>query len=144
MATKEQTEFVLDHLQAAHPADFFKIVSEGNAGIGAVLCFLAGSSGDATAGKISRYMRVSTARVAVLLKKMSAKGLIVKEADAHDARVTNIRLSADGESAVQKMRGEMYAQVGAVIDKVGMDRMMEFIAISDEIRSAISAPQFAF
>lgn len=82
-------------------------------------------------------MNVSTARVAVLLKKMVAKDLIVKEVDANDARVTVVQLSEHGRITVETMRNEIHRQFGTVIDKIGMERMMEFVAISREIQNAL-------
>ncbi len=144
MATREQVELVWEHLQMAHPAAFFKTLSEGNAGISAVLRILYESPNDMTAGNISEFMHVSTARVAVLLKKLETQGLIVKDCDVNDARITIVRLSETGRQKVEQMREEVCAELGAVIDKVGMERMMEFIAISDEIKSAIKVPDFQF
>lgn len=144
MATQEEVEYVLEHLQEAHPDTFFKALNEGNVGIRAVLRILYEASDNITAGDISDYMHVSTARVAVLLKKMSEKGLIVKDADANDARITIVHLSQTGVQKVQQMKEEMYLQTGIIIDKLGMEKMMEFISILDEIKAAVSPPKLNF
>ncbi|MBO5197722.1 MAG: MarR family transcriptional regulator [Lachnospiraceae bacterium] len=136
MATKEEIELILNGLEDTHPANFFQAMSETHMGIGAVLRYLSESDTTVTAGKISEKLRVSTARVAVLLKKMEAKGLIVKAADDSDSRVTIVRLSEQGEVLVRKMREELYQKAGAVIDAIGMERMLEFVAISRKIRDA--------
>lgn len=73
---------------------------------------------------------------------MVAKDLIVKEVDSKDARVTVVRLSEHGREAVATMRSEIHAQFSAVINKVGMERMMKFIAISREIQSAVKELHF--
>lgn len=137
MATAEQIERIVDALQAAHPKDLFQTIDETQVGIGAVLRLLYESTEIVTAGKIAEYMNVSTARVAVLLKKMVAKDLIVKEVDANDARVTVVQLSEHGRITVETMRNEIHRQFGTVIDKIGMERMMEFVAISREIQNAL-------
>lgn len=141
MATQKQIEYVLENLQGIHSATFFKNLSKKNAGIHAVLCMLYESSGDITAGDISDYMNVSTARVAALLKKMSAKGLIIKDIDINDARIKIIRLSPLGIEIVSKMKADLYSQIGTVIDKLGMEKMMDFISISNEIKSVFSPPE---
>ena len=136
MATQEQIKTLLDELLQADPTDFQKRMDEVSYGIGAVLRFLYFSEGTVvTAGKISEYMGISTARVAVLLKKMTAKGLIEKEHDAADARVTVVTLSDTGRAAVEKMRGNLYAHIGKLIDGIGMDRMMEFVEVIKEIHA---------
>lgn len=141
MATQEQIEYVLENLQKMHSEAFFKSLREKNAGIHAVLCMLYESSGDITAGDISDYMSVSTARVAALLKKMSAKGLIIKDVDMNDARIKIIRLSPLGIEIVSKMKEDLYSQIGTVIDKIGMEKMRDFISISSEITSMFSTSE---
>ena len=136
MATQDEVELILENLQEVHPAEFFKTLNEENAGIGAVLRYLNEAEGDVTAGNISKYLHVSTARVAVLLKKMAAQGLVTKEDDAYDARITIVHISPKGEEKIRQIHDEIYAEVSKVIDKVGIERMMDFILISNEIRSA--------
>lgn len=80
---------------------------------------------------------VSTARVAVLLKKMAAKGLITKGHDPADARVTVVSLTEQGRESIREIEGELYRQTGLVIDRVGEERVLEFIAIAQEIQSAL-------
>lgn len=140
MATQKQIEYVLENLQGMHSAAFFKNLSEGNAGIHAVLRILYESDDNITAGNISDYMNVSTARVAALLKKMSAKGLIIKDVDANDARITIVRLSPLGLEKVRQMKANLYKQVSAVIDKVGIEKMMDFISVSNEIKAMLPPP----
>lgn len=137
MATIEQVERVLKNMEKAHPIDFFKKIDETQVGIGAVLRLLNESGEIITAGKISNVLNISTARVAVLLKKMVAKGLITKEQDVSDGRVTIVKLTESGEKIASKMREDIYAKTAHIIDTVGEERLREFIAISKEIRATI-------
>lgn len=140
MATQAQIEQVAQALHRVLPAPFFRKVSESQAGTGAVLRFLFETEGDVTAGMIADLMGVSTARVAVLLKKMTVRGLIVKVRAPGDARITIVRLTDQGRGTAQLMRDDMYARVGQVIDKVGMDRAMEFLSIAGEIAEIMPKP----
>ena len=97
MATKEQVDKVFAAVEDSKPKDLSKITNETMSGIGAVLRFLYESDRDITAGQISSFMNVSTARVAALLKKMEARGLIVKSTGENDARTTVVRLSSKGK-----------------------------------------------
>lgn len=144
MATKEQIESVLVKMEKAHPVDFFKQIDDTNAGIGAVLRLLYAMDEDITAGKISDALNISTARVAVLLKKMVAKGLITKEPCSTDGRVTVVRLTEHGKKIISEMQADLYAQMSHIIDTVGEERILEFIAISEEIRIAARHPNFQF
>lgn len=144
MATQEQIEMILELLKRAPPSEQFRNIDKNTAGTRAILRFLNETDGTLTAGMISEHMNVSTARVAVLLKKMAAKGLIEKESDPADARRVVVRLSEHGMRTAERVRESIYAQVGAMIDKVGVEKMREFAAISYELQSAIKATKIDF
>ena len=144
MATIAQIERMLAELERIHPVAFFRRMDETQAGIGAVLRLLYTSEEEITAGKISEVLNISTARVAVLIRKMAAKGLITKARSSADARVTMVGLTELGVKTVEEMRREMYRQMGLVIDAVGEERLREFLEIAAEIRAAVNPPQFCF
>lgn len=144
MATKAEIEMMLEKVERVHPVHVFKRVDETQAGIGAVLRLLEKSSEIVTAGKISEELNISTARVAVLLKKMEAKGLIKKERSADDARITVVKLTSLGTRTVTKMRDDIYQQMGRVIDEVGKERLLEFIEIAGEIKNVMTPPKINF
>ena len=133
---------MLAELERIHPVAFFRRMDETQAGIGAVLRLLHTSEEEITAGKISEVLNISTARVAVLIRKMAAKGLITKARSSVDARVTMVGLTELGVRTVEGMRREMYQQMGLVIDAVGEERLREFLKIAAEIRAAVNPPQF--
>ena len=142
METIAQIERMLAELERIHPVAFFRRMDETQAGIGAVLRLLHTSEEEITAGKISEVLNISTARVAVLIRKMAAKGLITKARSSVDARVTMVGLTELGVRTVEGMRREMYQQMGLVIDAVGEERLREFLKIAAEIRAAVNPPQF--
>lgn len=141
MASEAEIAKLLEELLKAPPSEGFKSIDENTAGIRAILKYLSETDGAATAGRISESMGVSTARVAVLLKKMVDKGLIEKNSDPSDARVVVVRLSEHGAETALKIRSAIYAQIGQMIDTIGMERMMEFAAISQEIHEVIQTPE---
>lgn len=142
MAEKAQIELVLAKMKQARPAEFFKCMDETQAGIGAVLHLLYESSGTVTAGMISDSLQISTARVAVLLKKMSAKGLISKERGILDARTTVVCLTSSGEQNIEEIQNHIYRQIGLAIDTVGERRLLDFITTADELRSVMEPFSF--
>lgn len=133
MATQAQISQLMGLILETDPARFFDHMDQTRVGIGAVMRILHQSEGPLTAGMIAEAMDVSTARVAVLLKKMELKGLIVRSCDPLDARVTIIRLSERGEQEDARIREKIAQSVGHVIDEVGMERMLEFVAIARQI-----------
>jgi len=144
LATKAQIEGMLERMEKVKPKKAFQCVDETQAGIGAVLRLLEESSETVTAGRISEKLDVSTARVAVLLKKMAAKGLITRERGDVDARITVVRLTELGAETIVKIQGELYRQVGHMIDVVGEERLIEFITIAGEIQNAVLPPEVDF
>lgn len=143
MATLEQIEALMEQLKKAPPAECFQNFDMSTAGIRAILKILNETDSKVTAGDLSGYMKVSTARIAVLLKKMEAKGLIEKEHDSADGRVVVVKLTDKGQEIANKFKEDLYNHIGEMIDKIGMDRMLEFAAISNEIQSLMkkSHPQ---
>lgn len=142
MATKEQIEILLEQLKKAPPSECFQNCDMNAAGIRAILKILNKTDDKITAGKISEYMQVSTARVAVLLRKMVAKGYIEKEADSVDGRVVVVRLSEYGRQTAEKLKENLYHNMGEMIDKIGMERMLEFATISKEIHSLMKENKY--
>ena len=140
MADNLQVEEVLAQFDKLHPEKMFGEINRRNAGCGALIKFLDESKSSVTAGEISRFMNVSTARVAVLLKKLEAKGLIVKETDPSDARVTAVRLSVKGRETAEAMRAEFYSQVGLLIDSIGLERLNDFAKTLAEIQKIVKRP----
>ncbi len=96
-----------------------------------------------TAGDMSQAMRVSTARVAVLLQKMESRGLISKESDKTDGRVTIVRLTGDGEKFAETMRRTAIERISMVIDKLGEEKFLQFASLNAEFNEAVGEV-FAF
>lgn len=144
MATQEQIRRIFQKMRESHPKEFFHHMDETQAGIGAVLRLLYVENKPVTAGKISDTLGISTARVAVLLRKMEAKGLIIKEKNPLDARVTIVRLTDMGTEMIKDAWEEIQKQMGEIIDTVGEERLLEYIEINNEIRKIVSPPKIAF
>lgn len=114
-----------------------KGLNDTKAGVGAVVKVLNDSPVPISAGTISKKIGVSTARTAVLLKKMSAKNLIVKETDKKDKRKTLVKLSEHGKKTADKMKENLFRHIAFIIDTLGMEKLEQFISLSKEIRSVI-------
>lgn len=134
-------EYVLNVIQRLHhkpPDDVSKKFNEDNAGIGCMLKYLYNAETPVSAGEISRFMNVSTARVSVLLKKLREKDFIICENSSEDARRLIISLSEKGRAECCKRKERMIEIFSHIIERIGRERMEEFISISAEIRETIS------
>lgn len=142
MATEAQIETLLEYFKKAPPSECFQNFDMNTAGIRAILKLLNETQDERiTAGKISECMHVSTARVAVLLKKMVAKGLIEKQTDSADGRVVVVHLSAQGQQTATQLKENLYRHISDMIDKVGMEKMLTFAEISAELHDVLKKPE---
>ncbi len=137
MATQEQVEVLLAAMHKAPPSEKYQKMDRSSMGIRAILKYLSRKNERATAGEISKALGVSTARVAVLLKKMVAKGLLEKKSDPADGRLVVVCLSQQGKDAAEQLRREICGLLGSLIDEIGLERMLEFAAVSNEIHEII-------
>lgn len=141
MATQEQIQNVIDTILQMKPDHPFQEINQSQVGIRAVLSYLHQSTGEVTAGSIAQYMGVSTARVAVLLKKMVAKGLIEKQTATSDGRVSIVRLSPAGQCAAAQIHDGICNRIGLVIDRLGMERVLDFLATAQQIAELLPPPE---
>jgi DNA-binding MarR family transcriptional regulator len=144
MASADEIQIIVREVESVKLEKVIKSLHETTAGIGAALRILYECGGSTTSGQLCETLGVSTARVAVLLKTMVAKGLISKDKNVLDARVTVVSLTPFGEETVQKMRDEMYKHINRLIDHVGFKRLEEFIAISKEIAEIMKPPKVMY
>lgn len=138
MATQEQIHHIMALVQQAGPAQTLHCMDHTQAGIGAVMAVLSAASAPMTAGQIAQATQVSTARTAVLLKKMEQKGLILREKDPRDGRITRISLSPLGREQVNRIHSRLQQLTGHLIDRVGMEKLQTFLAIAGELRDCLS------
>lgn len=140
MATQQEIDSLLSLLSKRRPNEFVKKANTTNRGIGAVIHYLYGKDSKVTAGDISEFLNVSTARVAVILQKMEKKGLITKTKSQQDARVTVVDLTEQGKETAQEMKEQFTQQIGLAIDTVGYERMLEFACVLNELCGILKPP----
>lgn len=137
MASDKEVIALLQEFSSIHPLEFLQKLDVQSMGISNVLCFLMCADHEVTAGEISEYMNVSTARVAVLLKKMSDKGLIEKHTDPSDGRKVMVAITDSGKALFQEQQREILLYSGAVVDHFGTEKIKEFIENCRQIRQII-------
>ena len=142
MATKEQIDKIMARSMRLRPVNLNQPGNSNfsNNGMIGVLLLLYRSPESVTAGQISEALHISTARVAVLIKKMVEKGLIIKTAGATDARVAELQITDHGREVIETIQKERRAQLEAAIDQIGMERLLEYFDIAEQISSIMSKP----
>ncbi len=137
MASDKEVLRLLQEFNSINPLEFMQKIDVQSMGIGNVLGFLMCSGKEVSAGEISEYMHVSTARVAVLLKKMADKGLITKQTDPSDGRRVMVSITDEGKAAFLEKQKEILLYGGAVVDHFGVERIEEFIESCRQIREVV-------
>ncbi|MBO4688949.1 MAG: MarR family transcriptional regulator [Clostridiales bacterium] len=137
MITDKEILDILIEFNSIKPLSFLQKIDIQGMGIGNVLGFLLRSEGPVSAGEISEYMNVSTARVAVLIKKMAEKGLITRETDPEDRRRVMCSITPSGRGVLEEKEKEILLYSRAVIEHFGTDRVQEFIESCREIKSVV-------
>jgi DNA-binding MarR family transcriptional regulator len=142
MASADEIRKIMKKIDDVEPHKVFKILNETAAGIGAALRILYEHDGSTTSGRLCDMLGVSSARVAALLKTMETKGLITREKNVLDARITIVTLTPFGKECILKIQDELYQQISRVIDHVGFERLEQFLAISKEIEEVVEPSKF--
>ena len=120
MATQKQIQRVLSLMKETVPGPLCRRIDESSSGAAAVLGCLYHTGQTQTAGQLSARCHVSTARMAVLLKKMEGRGLITRFPGEKDARTVEIGRALE-------------EQEGILIDRIGEDRLTAFAQVAREI-----------
>lgn len=137
MASDAEIWEILNDFHSIHPVEFLQQIDITAMGISNLLGFLASSDRVVSAGEISEYMNVSTARVAVLIKKMSEKHLIKKSQDPNDARRVLVSITDEGRTLLCEKQQEILLYSGAIIDHFGKEKIMEFVSTCKEIKQIV-------
>lgn len=135
MVTIEQALDVLDKFQANKPTRFFNKVDEISAGMTFALVYLRENRGEAYASTIADAMNISRARVAVIIQKLTAKGLIEQTASNNDARIKALKITDKGLNEVNQFRQHMIMRVTRVIEEVGLKEVYRFLETSKKIKN---------
>ncbi|HOF27514.1 MAG TPA: winged helix DNA-binding protein [Clostridia bacterium] len=135
MVSNEKIKRIIRLIEDVELEKVFKSLNDTMSGMGAALHILYEYGRSTTSGQLCDLLGVSSARVAVLLKTMESKGLIVKRKGVLDARTTVVSLTAFGEETTLKIREEMYNRI---IDYVGFAQLEQFFAVAKQIEKAVT------
>lgn len=137
MVSEAEIWEILSEFNSIKPVEFLQQIDVNSMGIGKVLGFISCADHEVTAGEISDFMEVSTARVAVLLKKMADKGLITKHSDPKDARRVLVSITPEGRTLLEEKRKEILLYSGAIIERFGKKKIEDFIDACKEIKKTV-------
>ncbi|MBP5493212.1 MAG: MarR family transcriptional regulator [Clostridiales bacterium] len=137
MISEQEVIRLLNEFNSIKPLEFVQRIDVSSMGIGNVLGFLCASGREVSAGEISDYMDVSTARVAVLMKKMLDKGLITKRVDPNDKRKVMVSITPKGKEAFEEKKKEIILYSSAIVDHFGTEKLEDFIQSCRQIKEIV-------
>ncbi len=121
MIEEDEIRKAIRYLHDSHSCHDMDEVHLREKGIGAVLVYLLNADAEVKSVDICNAHRVSSARVAVILKKLEHKDLIIKSASKTDSRAITIKLTDKGRILAQGIEQDMYNTVSKIIETLGVD-----------------------
>lgn len=138
MANRDEIRCLILRLRSSMPDELLVPVNQMQFGAGAALQYLYEHQEQAvSAGDLSQFLQVSSARVAALLRRLEARELIVKEKGASDGRVTVVRLSQKGVDYVELRHQQLEEKLSTIVDQIGMEKLEEFMQLGVQIRQCM-------
>lgn len=138
---KEETAIqLLSKLMENSPNSYLYHINIADKGIHFILRYLAENQDrEVNAGELAKKLGVTTGRVAILLKKIQERDLIVKYSSSEDARVTIVQLTAKGKQAMEEHKQAVITEMMNIIDDVGIEEMETFIRIGKKIKHSFES-----
>jgi len=130
----QEVDKLLNRLRDSQPVELITKLDRSNCGMGLILMFLDKRNDCVVSGEIASKLNVSTARVAVLLRKMEARGLIEKKTPLEDMRKTLVRLTNYGKECVANFKNNVHEKAKRIFEKVGVENIEELIRIAELIK----------
>ncbi len=133
MISDDEIREIIKKLEAIKPKKLIDDCHVNREGIIHALIYLYTIKKPVSAGDISKKLGVSTARVAVILRKMQEKELITKKSDPSDARKVVISITSKGEAFIDQRKSMFFNDVRDLVDKIGKERFDEFLNVLSEV-----------
>lgn len=137
MSTREDAQKLLSELYSSIPGSLYRKIEETQRGFGFVLSYLENADGEVNAGDFSKKLNVSTARIAVLLKRMEQSGYITRRTSEKDARRTVVEITPAGIAFIDELREQTLRKAERILDRISKEELDTFIRISHQIKEVM-------
>lgn len=134
---KEQAEKILTEFLECKPSMFLEKIENMQKGGISILFYLEQSETEVIAGDIAKEMQVSTARIAVLLRKLENSDLIEKCNSTSDARKTVVKITNKGREYCQEIKNQILYKTEHLIEEFGMEKLENFLQMTKDIKQAL-------
>lgn len=103
-----------------------------------ILSYLQNHGGAAHPKELSEEFMISSARMAVLLKQLEAKGRIARRGDPADSRQTIVQITDAGREFFEACNARITDFIAMLFEKIGEDDARELIRINREMMQVIA------
>ncbi len=137
MAKKEDVYYALELFHNNRPQKIFDEMNKSEVGLFAVLKCIHESEQELTSADICKSLSFSSARMAVLIKKLEAKGIVTKTNSTQDSRSKILKLSQKGNELAQKLKEHMYNTMDKVVEEFGIDELNDMFKKLSKLREIL-------
>lgn len=123
MAREEDILAAIALFERMKPDEGFDEMIHKRMGVWAVLYHLTVEEKPLTSKEISDAMKVSSARMTVLLKKMEREGLVEKNNSPKDARAILVTLTPKGEEKAQEIKRHRYECMEKILGQYTLEEL---------------------
>ena len=130
MTFAEEAERKLIQLMLQNRDGAFSHLEKSNRGENVVIKFL-DLQGEPTSPKqLAEALKLSSARIAVVLGSLEKKGQIIRHMDPNDRRRINVTLTACGKKAANAHKKEMRDKIIWIFNQMGEEDTKKFIELT--------------
>lgn len=98
-----------------------------------VLNYLSANGNEAYPKDISKAVRLTTARIAAILKSLEKQDLITKTKDSLDHRQAIVTLTEKGSAIVEERRAALLQSTAKILEALGEDDAKAYVRIQEKL-----------
>ncbi len=137
MASREDVERAMNLMNKNRPEKTFRGIDNHDMGLFAVMKFLQQATEEVHSKDISQALQISSARMAILLKKLEARAFIKKTNSKTDARVVIVSLEEQGWQFIKSSEEKFYALTEKILDEIGIEEIERSFITLNKIKEIV-------
>jgi DNA-binding MarR family transcriptional regulator len=95
------------------------------------------AAGPMRLGDLGRRLGIAPSTVSRNLERLEGRGLVIRVADAADARATQVRLTVEGGSAAREIESQSQRFAASILERLSPDRRRAVLDSLDELSAAV-------
>lgn len=113
--------------------ELINLLEAGYRGEFVALRYLRENGRETVPGELAKQMRISTARVAAILKSLARKKYICRTRSEKDGRSFIVRATAEGLQALERREREVHTFIEGILRKLSAEDAQTFLRLAREL-----------